>query len=210
MRVRFLFVVAVACVVIALLSRHKDRDAVPRSSAPARSGEIAPISSTPAPQPILHADPAMPFDEPAPTTPPPLALDRGAPEWEARIALVTRNGALDDAGKAKALLAMLDSLPPEALDDAAREAGERLPDSAYASASVRLLNPQTHGRVLGVLFADLLERPDAIALPTLLAIAENPAHPFSAQARENLELLLRKNYGADWPRWDAAVHEALK
>ena len=127
-----------------------------------------------------------------------------------RIERVTAAPGLSETAKAKMLLGMLNSLPPEGLETAAREAGERLPDSAYAVASATLLNPQTHGRVLGVLFADLLERPDALALPALLEMARNPAHPFAPAARENLELLLGKNFGSDWPKWDAEIRRVLK
>ncbi len=149
------------------------------------------------------------LDEPAPVLVPPLAVQSGGLEWEARIEKVTSAPGLNESAKAKTLLAMLNSLPPEALETAAREAGERLPDSMYASASAMLLNPKTHGRVLGVLFEDLLVRPDAVALPALLALARNPAHPFATAARENLELLLGKNFGNEWPRWSAEIRRAL-
>jgi hypothetical protein len=36
-----------------------------------------------------------------------------------------------------------------------------------------------------------------------------PAHPLALEARANLELLLGKNFGADWPQWDAEIRRAL-
>ena len=64
-----------------------------------------------------------------------------------------------------------------------------------------MINPQTHGMVLSVLFDDLLERPDEITLPVLLTIARTPTHPLAPEARDNLELLLGTNFGADWMKW---------
>ena len=103
---------------------------------------------------------------------------------------------------------MLPALPEEAMETAAREAITRLPDKEYAAARARLINPQTHGRVLSVLLEDLMERPDEITLPTLLSVARTPAHPLSGTARANLELLLGKNFGADWPKWEAEIRRA--
>ena len=44
-------------------------------------------------------------------------------------------------------------------------------------------NPATYGPALAVLWSDLMQRSRSVALPTLLAIARNPAHPYAAPAR---------------------------
>ena len=62
---------------------------------------------------------------------------------------------------------------------------------------------------MSVLFADLMERPDSIALPALLAIARQPAHPYAATALDNLRLLLGANYGSDWRKWNEAIQDAV-
>ena len=72
-----------------------------------------------------------------------------------------------------------------------------------------IANPQTHGAVANVFFADLMERPDAITLPALLRIAQIQNHPYAKFARENLRLLLDQDFGSDWPKWDAAIRTAL-
>ena len=72
-----------------------------------------------------------------------------------------------------------------------------------------LANPQTHGSVKNVLFADLIERPDAITLPALLRIARTPNHPYAKFAHDNLDLLVGEDFGADWPKWEAAVQKTL-
>jgi hypothetical protein len=73
-----------------------------------------------------------------------------------------------------------------------------------------LINPGTYGLALAAMWSDLMERPDDIALPTLLTIARNPAHPFAKNATENLEWLLGQNFGTDWQRWDAAIRERTR
>lgn len=137
-------------------------------------------------------------------------LQTGTLPWETRIERITTAPGLSDSAKARELLRILTSLPEEALERATTEAADRLPDKDYADAAATLKNPQTHGRVLSVLFADVLERPDAIAMPTLLAIARTPTHPFAQTAKESLEHLLGKNPGNDWAAWDAEVRRALK
>jgi hypothetical protein len=129
--------------------------------------------------------------------------------WERRLEVVTHARDIDEVAKARQLLDMLPSLPEEALEPATREAVSRLADEEYAAAQSRLINPNTHGMVLSVLFEDLLERPDEITLPTLLTIARMPSHPFATQARDDLELLLEKNFDADWVQWGAEIRRVL-
>lgn len=145
----------------------------------------------------------------APSLAPALELQAGQLAWERRIEAVTQSRTLDNAAKAKHLLDLVPSLPEEAVETAAREAVMRLPDRQYAAARARLINPQTHGMVLSVLFADLLERPDEITFPALLTVARMPAHPLALEARANLELLLGKNFGADWVQWDGEIRRVL-
>lgn len=169
------------------------------ASAREKSPEIIPSHALP------HANPSPV----APSLAPRLALNTGPLSWEQRIAAVTAARGMDDGAKARQLLDMLPTLPEEALGSATREAVERLPDKAYGAARERMINPQTHGMVLSVLFDDLLERPDEVALPVLLTIARTPAHPLAPQARDNLELLLGTNLGADWMKWDAEIRRTL-
>lgn len=176
--------------------------------------KVAPGSpATPSPpSAVSHPDPARPepppFD-PAALRPPPLELATGLLPWEKQIAeAVSRSR--DAKSKAREILALLPRLPAEALATAAEQAVERLPDADYAATALpALTNPQTDGQVLSVLFADLMERPDAITLPALLTIAQNPAHPFAPAALDNLRLLLRAEFGSEWSKWREAVNAAL-
>jgi hypothetical protein len=60
-----------------------------------------------------------------------------------------------------------------------------------------------------ILFADLMERPDPIALPTLLTIARTPGHPFASAAHTNLELLIGNDFANDWVQWESEVQRRL-
>ena len=110
----------------------------------------------------------------------------------------------------RAIFALLPSLPESALTTATEQAIEKLPDADYPATALPVItNPETHGQVLSILFADLLERPDAITLPALLTIAKNPDHPFAPSALDDLCLLLSADFGSDWSRWDTAIRQKL-
>lgn len=129
--------------------------------------------------------------------------------WERQIAEAAARGR-DAKSKAREILALLPRLPEEAFTSAAEQAIERLPDADYAAIALPVLSdPQSHAQVMSVLFADLMERPDAITLPALLTIAQDPAHPFSPAALDNLRLLLRADFDRDWSRWSEAIAAAL-
>ncbi len=139
---------------------------------------------------------------------PAIQLDPRPSSWELQLA--ERTSRLKPTDRARAIFAMIPTLPPQALARAAGQAVEQLPDADYPATALPVItNPQTHGQVLSVLFADLLERPDAITLPALLTIAKNSNHPFAPSALDDLCLLLNANHGTDWSRWDAAVRAKL-
>ncbi len=160
--------------------------------------------------PAEQGMPEVKLVTPEPRLAPKLDLTRGKLPWEEKIGSVTGAGDLDDTAKARRLLAMLPNLPEYGLATAAEEAVKRLPDADYNSVALPVVaNPGTHGLVESVLFADLMERPDAITLPALLRIAQIPNHPYAKFAHDNLDLLVGEDFGADWPKWDAAVRKAL-
>jgi len=167
--------------------------------------------AAPAPPAAVQEDAAATEDSDGPgdILPPKLELVRGELPWERQIDAVLTSSALSESAKAQRLFAILATLPEEALDRAAREAIERLSDRDYAVASGRLTDPATHGQVSSVLFEDLLQRPDAVALPTLLRVARGANHPFAEPALENLELLLGKSFGTDWAAWEAEIRRTL-
>ena len=142
--------------------------------------------------------------------PPALEVSRNMPTWERQIELATNDPAKNDTERSRAVFGLLPGLPEEALGEAAERAVKRLPDADYATTALPVvINPQTHSRAMSVLFADLMERPDAITLPALLQIARNSGHAFAPSARDNLQLLLNADFANDWPRWEAEIQRAL-
>jgi hypothetical protein len=114
--------------------------------------------------------------------------------WEIQLKEVKSRG-LDPTGAAKAILGLLAYLPEEALETAVQEAMEQIPDQGWRAVALPLLlNPQTHGRVQSVLFADMMERPKTVSLPSLLEVASTPAHPLAAFALDDLKLFLGENF----------------
>ena len=170
-----------------------------------KTSQPSPTSDSPE---IRVADLPPKPDDSAPQTAPALPLDLMPSNWE--LQLVGKLSRLKPVEKARAIFALLPSLPESALATAAEQAVEKLPDADYPATALPVItNPETHGQVLSVLFADLLERPDAITLPALLTIAKNPDHPFAPSALDDLRLLLNADHDTDWPRWEAAIREKL-
>ncbi|MDB6173257.1 MAG: hypothetical protein JWL59_2568 [Chthoniobacteraceae bacterium] len=186
-----------------------------RTPAPLVRREVIVEIPVPIAAPRAREEPAPAATVPEETYPdlnlaPRLELQTGSLLWEDRVTAITQSATLTEGAKARELLRNLVSFPEEGLETATQEAVNRLPDKEFAAALGLLINPQTHGRVLQVLFADLLERPDEITLPALLSIARNGTHPFARQARDNLGLLVGKDLGTDWNRWDAEIRHLLK
>ena len=170
-----------------------------------KTNQPSPAPDSPEPQ-IAAISPKP--DDSAPQTAPALPLDMAPPAWE--LQLTEKLSRLKPAERARAIFALLPSLPESALATAAEQAVEKLPDADYPATALPVVtNSETHGQVLSVLFADLLERPDAITLPALLTIAKNPDHPFAPSALDDLRLLLSADHGSDWSRWDAAIRAKL-
>ncbi len=138
-------------------------------------------------------------------------VELGTPAWEQHVAAVLADTEHTDSVKAQTLLALLPVLPEELLQETTQAAIDRLRDEDYLPAALPLLlNAQTHGVIAGVLFTDLLERPDSIALPALLVVARTPAHPFASVAHADLELLLGTDHGENWPAWEAEARRRVE
>ncbi|MGB8166282.1 MAG: hypothetical protein WCF18_02250 [Chthoniobacteraceae bacterium] len=201
-----LLVAAAGCIAIVLARREGVppitfvSELAPDPTAPTRTeGPLQrPIAETLSPT-------ATRSTEDAALRPPDIALNSGPLDWEQKLA-AAKASTSDSSGRASVIFAKLSSLPDEALATATQQAVEQLPDADYLGIAAPLItNPKTSGQVTGVLFSDLMERPDFITLPTLLAIARDPSHPFAPAARENLRLLL----GTDESKWPAAAQSAL-
>ena len=148
--------------------------------------------------------------EPETSLAPRLELSQGKLPWEEKIEAVLNAPELSATAKARQLFAILPGMPEHGYTRAAEEAAALLTDADFNNVALPLLtNPQTHGLVTSVLFADLMERPQSLMLPALLRIAQIPQHPYAKYARENLDLLLGEDFGSDWLKWDQAIRTAI-
>lgn len=182
------------------------------ATAPPEDGSVFTPPAAPTPEEIKTAaafTPEFPDFNGGPPLLPALPLQKGELPWEARVRAVIEAEGMSPAQRADMLLKLMPTLPVEGRESTTEEAVKMLPNSGYPVARDVIMNPGTYGPALNVLFADLMERPPEIALPTLLQIARIQQHPFAPNARDNLQLLLGEDYGANWNRWDAAIRAAL-
>lgn len=171
----------------------------PPAALPPPSGDHAPIMTR-----------EIPSDEPGrPPLIPSLALQKGDLPWEKRINEVLDNSQIKDSDKGRLLIQMLPGLPSEGRETAAEFAVQHLGDADYQPAREFIINPASDPAALTILWADLMGRPEAVSLPTLLQVARNSAHPYATNARENLDLLLGSDFGTDWPRWESAIQRKV-
>jgi hypothetical protein len=103
------------------------------------------------------------------------------------------------------LLALYPELPAEGQAEIAPHLVATLPDTDYASVGNILTNILTPEEVLDVLLTDLLDRPAATRLNTLLTVARNAEHPKAGDARDLLAALMEQDHGTDWKTWEASI-----
>jgi hypothetical protein len=141
---------------------------------------------------------------------PALPLQKGELAWEARIRGALETPGAKDSEIARRLFEMMPGLPVEGRVRAAEEAIQRTPSAEYVTVAQPVLaNPGTYPPSLIVLFSDLMERPDEVRLPALLAIARNSEHPLAREAQGNLAFVLKQDAGTDWVRWEGAIRAKL-
>ena len=130
-------------------------------------------------------------------------------EWEQRLDDIL--GANDDEPqKATKLLEMFSLLPEDGQIEVAQHLSNLLPDDRYGALAQSFTNAATSEGVLDVLMTDVLNRGNALKLPTLLQVARTENHPKSGEARDVLEVFVDENYGTDWPKWEKAIQDWIK
>jgi hypothetical protein len=154
------------------------------------------------------AAPALPFLGTTSTNyVPPPPLERI--QWEQQIDDILLSEA-ESADKGRQLLDLFPRLPPEAQIEAAPHLANLTTDEDFVALSPWLTNATTPQAVLEVLVGDLLNRPNRVKLPLLVAIARVHDHPSAAEAKQVLETMLGEDFGDDWLKWEAAVQAWLK
>jgi hypothetical protein len=83
-------------------------------------------------------------------------------------------------------------------------------DEDYAPLSSFVTNSTLPEAVLDVFVEDVFNRPNAVKLPLLLDIAQDPQHPRASEAKDVLELFLEEDFGNDWTKWHAKMDQWLK
>jgi hypothetical protein len=178
------------------------------------------VSATPsAVVPVTPVKPTMPSALPTPS--PSAAENPPAPkppaeiaEWERKIDQVLQanpdNSEAANSATAQNLINLLPTLPPEGQTEAAQHISNLLADKDYSKVLSIVKNPSMSEDVLDVFVTDLMNRDDAVKLPTLLEIAKIPNHPHHEEAATDLQIFLDEDYGTDWGKWDAKLKEYLK
>jgi hypothetical protein len=116
----------------------------------------------------------------------------------------------DEKEKAKKLIDLFPHLPPDGQEEVAHHISNLVADEDYAPLSQFVTNSALPEAVLDVFVEDVFNRPNAIKLPLLLDIAQDPQHPRAGEAKDVLELFLEEDFGSDWTKWHAKMDQWLK
>jgi len=121
-------------------------------------------------------------------------------EWEEKIDDIV--GSDDpDTNKVAKLYALFPTLPPDGQEEAAQHLSNLVDDEDYKPLGDMLKNDKLPEGVLDELLADVLNRPNNLKLPLLLAVASDANHVKHDEAKDLLELYLGEDYGTDWNSW---------
>lgn len=106
-----------------------------------------------------------------------------------------------DTNKVAKLYALFPTLPPDGQEEVAQHLSNLVDDDDYKPLGDMLKNDKLPEGVLDELLADVLNRPNNMKLPLLLAVASDANHAKHDEAKDLLELYLGEDYGSDWNSW---------
>ena len=163
-------------------------DVSPTVATVARGQTNGPVTGrAPSPAPVSPNDEIIPIS----------MSDRGPiTNWEDRVDEILRNNS-DMSEKAKQLLALFPRMTVEGQVETAHHISNLLDDKDYPAFAQYLTNSATADDVLDVLMSDVMNRPNSMKMPTLLAVASNPDHPKAEEARQTLQLYLEDDYSTN-------------
>jgi hypothetical protein len=116
----------------------------------------------------------------------------------------------DNDKVAASLAALAPTLPLEGQVEAIQHMVNLLDDEQYALAQNMVMNPGLHPDVREVLFSDVLDRPNAVKLPVLLALLSSPGHPLRTEAHTNLQAVIGQDLGQSPMLWSQPVQAFLE
>ena len=129
--------------------------------------------------------------------------------WQAKVDEILGSTS-PEADKARQMIEMFPTLPPEGQEEVARHLTNLLPDQDYGLMRGFLTNASLPEGVLDVLLDDVLNRPNSLKLPALLEVARSAQHPKAAESKDFLKLFLEEDYASDWDKWQAGIEQWLK
>jgi len=145
-----------------------------------------------------------------PSGPTPIAETPEEPmqPWEISISKLLDSDDENDKVAAD-LAALIPTMPLEGQTEAVQHMVNLLEDDKYVLASNMLLNPSLHPDLRAVILADVLDRPNSVKLPVLLAVMAVPGHPSRTEAQRSLAEALGSDFGSDPALWSAPVQSLL-
>jgi hypothetical protein len=181
-------------------SRDKSAPQV-RPSVETSSPVTSAVSKPAGGNPTVSPPPEKPMTPPAPlpvTGAAPAATNQIA-DWENKLDDILGSDE-EDTNKVKQLFAMFPRLPEDGQAEVAQHLSNLVADEDYRPLGQILENPKAPESVLDVLMSDVLNRPNAVKLPLLLELAQNPNHPKTDEAKDLVELYLDEDDPAKWPQ----------
>lgn len=195
--------VVVAAAFLTLLKSAPEEVSGTAASAPVSTASPprAPLADRGFADADFGAGPSRPFPHGGP-----LAAEDDEPvqPWEKPINDLLDSDEENDVVAAK-LAALGPGLPLEGHVESIQHMVNLLDDEQYKLASDMLMNPSLYPEVREVIFSDVLDRPNEVKVPALLALLGTYGHPLQFEAREKLQLLLGTDLGNDPVAWRGSV-----
>jgi hypothetical protein len=161
----------------------------PASTAPQQTGDAA--------RPMIAA--------PAPEVTAPAPLPK---EDEDKLHLwLTESETPADA--ANSILANWKDLSDPGRTAAAQHLANLVADDQFQPVANILLDLKSSRDVQSILFADILNRQDSVKWPLIMKVLETKDHPLSQEARTILTVVLGRDFGDDWSKWQERVDRDL-
>lgn len=128
--------------------------------------------------------------------------------WEEAINRVLESDE-ENQQVAAQLMALFPNLPPEGQVEAMQHMVNLSDDDSYQNAAAKLLNPATSEDVSGVIYSDVLDRPNNVKLPVMVSILRTPGHRLRDETLNTLQIFLGEDLGDNPQAWNVAVQNFL-
>ena len=113
------------------------------------------------------------------------------------------------ADAANSILASWKDLSEPGRTAAAQHLANLVADEQFQPVANILLDLKSSQEVQSILFADILNRQDSLKWPLIMKVLETKGHPLSQEARTILTVVLGRDYGDDWAKWQDRVDKDL-